>query len=32
MIDDFYYAPTYPEVSESLSRKPDSLMFERAIS
>ena len=32
IIDDFYYAPTHPEVSESLSRKPDSLMFERAIS
>ena len=31
IIDDFYYAPIHPEVSESLSRKPDSLMFERAI-
>ena len=31
IIDDFYYAPIHPEVSKSLSRKPDSLMFERAI-
>ena len=31
IIDDFYYAPLHPEISESLSRKPDSLMFERAI-
>lgn len=30
-IDHFYYAPGHPTVSESLSRKPDSLMFERAI-
>ena len=32
IIDDFYYAPVHPEISNSLSRKPDSLMFERAIS
>ena len=31
IIDDFYSAPMHPEISESLSRKPDSLMFERAI-
>ena len=31
IIDDFYYAPLHPEVSESLSRKPDSLLFEKAI-
>ena len=31
IIDDFYYAPLHPKVSESLSRKPDSLMFEKAI-
>jgi len=30
-IDDFYYAPWHPSVSESLTRKPDSLMFEKAI-
>jgi len=30
-IDDFYYAPWHPTVSESLTRKPDSLMFEKAI-
>ena len=30
-IDYFYYAPGHPSVSESLSRKPDSLMFEKAI-
>ncbi|MDH5399767.1 MAG: HAD family hydrolase [Cyclobacteriaceae bacterium] len=31
-IDHFYYAPSHPSVSESLSRKPDSLLFEKAIS
>ena len=31
LIDDFYFAPGHPSVSESLSRKPGSLMFERAI-
>jgi D-glycero-D-manno-heptose 1,7-bisphosphate phosphatase len=30
-IDAFYYAPYHPAISESLTRKPDSLMFERAI-
>ena len=31
VIDDIYYAPYHPSVSESLTRKPDSLMFERAV-
>ena len=31
LIDAFYYAPWHPSISRSLSRKPDSLMFERAI-
>lgn len=31
LIDYFYYAPWHPAVSESLSRKPGSLMFEKAI-
>lgn len=31
MIDAFYYAPGHPTVSESLSRKPGSLLFERAM-
>ncbi|MFC5269566.1 D-glycero-alpha-D-manno-heptose-1,7-bisphosphate 7-phosphatase [Adhaeribacter terreus] len=30
-IDALYYAPSHPSVSESLSRKPDSLMLEKAI-
>jgi D-glycero-D-manno-heptose 1,7-bisphosphate phosphatase len=30
-IDQFYYAPLHPSVSESLMRKPNSLMFEKAI-
>lgn len=30
-IDAIYYAPCHPSVSESLTRKPSSLMFERAI-
>ncbi|MEQ8925200.1 MAG: HAD-IIIA family hydrolase [Fulvivirga sp.] len=30
-IDDFYFAPGHPSFSETLSRKPGSLMFERAI-
>jgi len=30
-IDHFYFAPWHPSVSESLTRKPDSLMFEKAI-
>ncbi|MDX1629110.1 MAG: HAD family hydrolase [Fulvivirga sp.] len=31
MIDHFYYAPWHPLKTESLTRKPDSLMFEKAI-
>ena len=31
LIDAIYYAPGHPNFSESLSRKPDSLMLERAI-
>lgn len=31
LIDRFYFAPGHPSVSESLSRKPGTLMFERAI-
>lgn len=31
LIDHIYFAPGHPSVSESLSRKPGSLMFERAI-
>ena len=31
MIDALYYAPSHPSVSESLSRKPDSLMLEKAM-
>ncbi len=31
LIDDIYYAPWHPNISNSLSRKPDSLMLERAI-
>ena len=31
LVDKIYYAPYHPSVSESLTRKPDSLMFERAI-
>ncbi len=30
-LDDIYFAPGYDSVSKSLSRKPGSLMFERAI-
>lgn len=30
-IDRIYYAPWHPDHSESLSRKPGTLMFERAI-
>jgi len=30
-FDHMYYAPYQPVVSESLTRKPDSLMFEKAI-
>ena len=31
LVDAIYYAPGHPNYSESLSRKPDSLMLERAI-
>lgn len=31
VIDAVYYAPHHPSVTESLTRKPDSLMFEKAI-
>lgn len=31
LIDALYYAPSHPAYSESLSRKPNSLMLERAI-
>ncbi|NEM97013.1 D-glycero-alpha-D-manno-heptose-1,7-bisphosphate 7-phosphatase [Pontibacter burrus] len=31
LIDAIYYAPSHPNYSESLSRKPDSLMLERAM-
>jgi D-glycero-D-manno-heptose 1,7-bisphosphate phosphatase len=31
LIDYLYYAPAHPTVSASLSRKPDSLMLERAL-
>ncbi len=30
-IDDIYYATSHPDYSESLLRKPDSLMFEKAM-
>jgi D-glycero-D-manno-heptose 1,7-bisphosphate phosphatase len=31
LIDAIYFAPHHPDFSKSLSRKPDSLMLERAI-
>ncbi len=31
-FDAIYYSPYHPKISKSLSRKPDSLMFEKAIS
>lgn len=31
LIDDFYFSPWHPTVSESLTRKPGKLLFERAI-
>jgi D-glycero-D-manno-heptose 1,7-bisphosphate phosphatase len=31
IIDDIYYATSHPDYSESLLRKPDSLMFEKAM-
>ena len=32
IIDHFYVAPDHPDYSASLSRKPDSLLFEKAMS
>ncbi len=31
LIDHFYFSPYHPSVTESLSRKPGTLMFEKAI-
>jgi len=31
LIDDVFYCPYYPPISESLARKPGTLFFERAI-
>jgi D-glycero-D-manno-heptose 1,7-bisphosphate phosphatase len=31
LIDEIYYSPYHPDVTESLSRKPGTLLFERAI-
>lgn len=31
LINKFYYAPYHPSITESLTRKPDSLMLEKAI-
>lgn len=31
MLDDLYFAPGHESVSKSLMRKPDSLMFEKAL-
>jgi D-glycero-D-manno-heptose 1,7-bisphosphate phosphatase len=31
LIDDIYFCPHYPETTQSLLRKPDSLMLEKAI-
>lgn len=31
LVDAFYHAPGHPDHSASLSRKPDSLLFEKAI-
>lgn len=31
IIDEIYYSPYHPTISESLTRKPDSLMFEKAM-
>lgn len=31
LVDDLYYSPHHPSVTESLLRKPDTLMFEKAI-
>lgn len=32
LIDHFYFSPYHPSISESLSRKPGSLLFEKALS
>ena len=32
MIDDIYYSPYHPSITKSLSRKPGTLLFEKAIS
>ena len=31
LIDDIFFSPYHPSITESLSRKPGSLMFERAM-
>lgn len=31
LIDDILYSPYHPKITESLSRKPDTLLFEKAI-
>ena len=31
VIDEIYYSPYHPTISESLSRKPGTLMFEKAV-
>lgn len=31
LVDDFYYSPYHPDFTNSLSRKPESILFERAI-
>lgn len=31
LIDEFYYSPYHPDYSESLGRKPGTLLFEKAI-
>ncbi len=32
ILDDMFYSPYHPDYTQSISRKPDTLMFERAIS
>ncbi len=31
LVDDLYFSPHHPSVTESMLRKPDSLMFEKAM-
>lgn len=31
LIDEIYFSPYHPNITESLSRKPDTLLFEKAI-